>query len=161
MKFLFISWLRCAYIKVSSHFLYYLFISWFILALVGKTQRDGAKPRRGDDLNKYLTLDWRKDLLKAFFLFPQRFWFLRVGVEKESNQTHDAIKVNDVTHWIESGAISFMLFCHDNYNDCGPNNKSFLASFHVRMNQLPNIMKQFSDYEHFSVFVVGKKEKQI
>jgi hypothetical protein len=55
---------------VHSFLLYYLFISWFILALAGwrKLHGDDDEEEEERDLNKYLTLAVRKDLFAGVFV---------------------------------------------------------------------------------------------
>lgn len=99
-----------------SRFLYYLFISWFISALAGETWTK---------TNKYLTLAKRERFIKRLFISYEILVLCRV-VESTRNQTHDAIKVNDVTHSIAPAARPLIYtFCHDN---------SALSSFSTRSN---------------------------
>lgn len=99
-----------------SRFLYYLFISWFISALAGETWTK---------TNKYLALAKRERFIKRLFISYEILVLCRV-VESTKNQTHDAIKVNDVTHSIAPAALPLIYtFCHDN---------SALFSFSTRSN---------------------------
>lgn len=99
-----------------------------------------------------------QDLLKAFFisyenlslaLFPLFCSACRAkNTTSRRNQTHEAIKANDVTHRVgPRHGLSFMPFCHDNSGfGAEPTATTTSLCFpafmlHVRMNQLPKIMK--------------------